>query len=48
MRTIYYSVVEYGDVLRLKKKKRKTVYFKRTLDYMFFTLFKILRRLSMQ
>lgn len=29
-------------------KKKKTVYFKRTLDYMFFTLFKILRRLSMQ
>lgn len=40
-----FIVVEYGDVLRLKKK---TVYFKRTLDYMFFTLFMIIRRLSMQ
>lgn len=36
--TIYYNVVEYSDVLLLKKKekKMKTVYFKRTLDYMFF------------
>lgn len=38
--TIYYNVVEYSDVLLLKKKekKMKTVYFKRTLDYMFFFL----------
>ncbi len=43
-----FIVVEYGDVLHLKKRKRKTVYFERTLDYMFFTLFKIIRRLSMQ
>lgn len=29
----------------VQKKKRKTVYFKRRLEFMFFTLLKIIRRL---
>lgn len=33
--TIYYNVVQKGVVLQLKKKK-KTVHFGRTLDFMFF------------
>lgn len=35
--TIYYDVVEYGDVLHSRKKRKKEdCIFKRTLDYMFF------------
>lgn len=37
--TIYYDVVEYGDVLHLKKKrKRKTVYFENIGLHVFFFL----------
>lgn len=35
--TIYYNVVQYGVVLQFKKKKKKTVHFERTLDFVFFT-----------
>lgn len=38
--TIYYNVVEYGDVLHFKKKKKGRLYISRkTSDFMFFLFY---------
>lgn len=46
--TIYYDVVEYGDVLRLKEEKEDCIFQEHVGLHVFFTLFKMTRRLSMQ